>query len=45
MKINIDAVHTATDTPECMSIQDIQRETLQDAHLQQLKDYIIKGWI
>ena len=37
MKINIDAMHTATDILEyCMSIQDIQWATIQDEHLQQI---------
>ena len=31
-KISIDIVQTAVDTPECMSIQDIQWATLQDDH-------------
>ena len=27
-----------------MMMQQLQQETLQNDHLQQLKDYIIKGW-
>ena len=28
MKISISVLHTAADIPECMSIEDIQRESL-----------------
>ena len=41
MKISIDVVHTVTDNPECMSVQDIQQATLQGEYLQQPKEYII----
>ena len=40
---NIDAVNKATGIHECMSVHDIQQATLQDEHLQQLKNYIIQG--
>ena len=37
-----DVICTAADILECISIQDIQWATIQDDHLDQLKDYIIK---
>ena len=36
---------TAVDLPLCTSIQDIQDTTGRDAHLQELKAYVIKGWL
>ena len=30
--------------PDCISIEEIQQASLQDAHLQQLKTFIIAGW-
>ena len=33
MKINIDAVHIATDIQDCVSLQDIQQATLQNEHM------------
>ena len=44
MKINIDGIYSTTNSPKCMSIQDLQKATLQDDHLQQLKDCIMRGW-
>ena len=38
MMISIDVAHMTIDIPECMTIQGIQRATLQDNHLQELKD-------
>ena len=44
LELSIDAVHTSTDVPACMSIQEIQGAMQRDVHLQQLKEYIINGW-
>ena len=44
MQLNVDAIHTTTNISDCMMIQQLQQATLQDNHLQQLKDYIIRGW-
>ena len=34
MDIKVDAIQTATDIPECMSIPQLQQATAQDNHLQ-----------
>ena len=34
-----------TDLPVCTSMQDIQETTTQYAHLQDLKAYIMHGWL
>ena len=44
MQLNIDAIETMTDIPDCMTMQQLQQATSKDDHLQQLKDYIIRGW-
>ena len=44
MDIRIDAIQSATDIPECISISQIQQASVQDDHLQCLKDIIITGW-
>ena len=44
MQLNIDAIHTATNIPDCMMMQQLQQATTQDEHLQQLKEHIIRGW-
>ena len=44
MKIKPDAVHTAADIPECMSVQNIQQAKPQDKHMEQIKVHIICGW-
>ena len=44
MKINTDVIHTTTDIPEYMLIKDLKQAKLPDEHLQQLKNFIIKGW-
>ena len=38
-------IDTAVDLPVCTSTQDIQEATARDAQLQELKVYIIKGWL
>ena len=38
-------IQTATNIPDYMTIQQFQQATSQDSHLQQLKDYIIRGWL
>ena len=43
--INIDVMHTPTAITECMTTQDKQWVALQDEHLEQLKEYIIQGWL
>ena len=44
MQVNINNIETSTDIPECIIIHDLQHETDQDNHFQQLKECIIKGW-
>ena len=44
MDINIDAIQSVTDIPECMSMAKIQQASAQDDHLQCLKGFIITGW-
>ena len=45
MDIRIDAIQSATDIPECVSILQIQQASAQDDHLQHLKSLIIAGWL
>ena len=40
----LDTIQTTTNIQECITIQQLQQATLQDDHIQQLKDYIIRGW-
>ena len=44
MDIRVDIILSMTDIPECMSISQIQQATVQDGHLQHLKNIIISGW-
>ena len=44
MDIRIDTIQSATDILECISIPQIQQASVQDEHLQCLKNYIIAGW-
>ena len=44
MDIRIDAIQSATDIPECVSMSQIQQASTQDDHLQCLKSFIITGW-
>ena len=44
MDIQVDAIQSLVDMPDCISIEEIQWASLQDAHLQQLKTFIIAGW-
>ena len=44
MDIWVDAIQTATDLPECISMAEIQQASSLDNHLQQLKGIIITGW-
>ena len=44
MDIRIDAIQSATDIPECMSVSQLQQASAQDDHLQCLKSFIITGW-
>ena len=43
--IQVDAIQSLVDVPDCISIEEIQWASLQDAHLQQLKTFIIAGWL
>ena len=45
MDIRIHTIQSATDIPECISISQIQHTTVQDKHLQCLKNIIITGWL
>ena len=45
MQVNINNIETSTNIPECMTIHELQHETDQDNHLQQLKECIMKGWL
>ena len=42
--IQVNAIQSSVDMPECISIEEIQQALLQDVHLQQLKTFIIAGW-
>ena len=44
MGVQVDAIQTAMDMPECVSTAEIQCASEQDNHLQQLKSLIITGW-
>ena len=44
MDIQVDAIQSSVDMPDCISIEEIQQASLQDTHLQQLKTFIIAGW-
>ena len=44
MDIQVDAVQSTTDMPECVSMTEIQQASAQDDHLQALKNFIISGW-
>ena len=38
MQLNINAIQTTTNVPDCMTIQELQKATSQDEHLQHLKN-------
>ena len=44
MDVQVDAIQTATDMPECISMAEIQQALSLDNHLQQLKGIINTGW-
>ena len=44
MEIQVNAIQTATDMPECVSMVEIQQASSLDNHPQQLKGIIISGW-
>ena len=44
MDIRVDVIIRATDIQECMSISQIQQTTVQDEHLQHLKNIVITDW-
>ena len=39
----VDAIQAITDLPECISIPEMQKASLQDDHLQLLQSYITAG--
>ena len=43
MQVNINTIQTTTNIPECRMIHELQQATLQDNHLKQLKEHIIRG--
>ena len=43
MDIRVDAIQSATDILECISISPVQQATTQNEHLQHLKNIIITG--
>ena len=43
MQVNINTIQTTTNIPECISIHELQKATLEDNHLQQLKEQVIRG--
>ena len=45
MDIQVDAIESLVDMPDCISIEEIQQTSLENAHLQQLKTFIIAGWL
>ena len=44
MDVWVDAIHTAMDMQEYISVAKIQQALSQDNHLQQIKSLIITGW-
>ena len=44
MDVQVDAIQSATDMPECISMAEIQQVSSLDDHLQQVKCFIIAGW-
>ena len=44
IQMDINAIQTTTNIPECMTMHKLQQVTSQDEHLQHLKEYIIQGW-
>ena len=43
MDVSVDAIQSATDVLECLSVAEIQQASVQDNHLQKLKSHIIAG--
>ena len=43
MEIQVDAIQSTMDMPECISMAEIQCASSQEDHLQQLKNLIIAG--
>ena len=44
MDVQVDAIQSTTDMPECVYMAEIQQALAQDDHLQALKNFIISGW-
>ena len=42
--VQVDAIQTTTDMPECVSVAEIQQASSFNNHLQTLKGIIITGW-
>ena len=43
MKINFNAIDTATEIPNCMTIQEKQQAVGKDDHLHQLREHFVRG--
>ena len=44
MDVQVDAIQSTTDMPECVSMVEIQQALAWDNHLQKLKNFIISDW-
>ena len=44
MQLSINAIQTATNIPESMTMHELQQAMYQDQHLQHLTDFVIQGW-
>ena len=44
MQLNIYSIQTTANITDCMNIQELQQAGLEDEHLKQPKEHIIKGW-
>ena len=44
MGINMNTINTSVNLPVCTSIEDLQVVIHEDAHLQELRAYIVQGW-
>ena len=45
MHLNINAMQTTTNIPDCITINELQQAISQDTHLQYLKEQIIQSWL
>ena len=44
MSLNINAIETCTDIPECMATEEIRHATLEDDQIGVLSTYVMHGW-